>query len=75
MNTFFYIYDCSNRNGPRVRHPSLEAAIKEAERLAEQHVGRTFEVLQCVAVSKVKGATTEYAQGMKTAEETNGNEW
>lgn len=49
----FHIVWAVGRRGPRYRHPTREAAMAEADRLAALDHGRTFEVFACVAAGKV----------------------
>ncbi len=44
---------------PVFRHNSLQAARKEAERLAKQHVGQSFTVLESVATVRAEGVSWE----------------
>ena len=56
MKAYYYVYNHANHS-PKVRHPSLEAAQNEAERLTLQH-NLSFEILKCVGVTRMTGAET-----------------
>jgi hypothetical protein len=65
MKSYYYVYNYGNL-APRVRHPTLESAVAEAQRLGTRHPGATFEVLKAVALSKVQApATTFYMDGVR----------
>ena len=56
MKAYYYVYNHGNLM-PKVRHPSLEVAQKEAERLTLQH-NLSFEILKCVVVTRMTAAET-----------------
>lgn len=59
-----YYYVC--RYGhymPKITHATLEAAQKEAERLAERHPGYSFQILKCVAETRTTKANTFWMDG------------
>ena len=63
MKPYYYVYRYQDR-APVVRHPTLEAAQAEAERLASQHPGVHIEILKAVAVTKIHGpASTFFMDG------------
>lgn len=49
---FWFVWNPAGRN-PQHRHDSRELAITEAERLARNHPGETFIVLQSVCARRV----------------------
>ena len=60
MRTYYYVYRHMH-GAPVTRHPTLESAQKEAERLATLHAGFHFEILKAVGVARVRGpAVTEF---------------
>lgn len=66
MNQYFYVYRTSG-NGqhlPKVKHPTLDAASKEAARLAQQHPGDSFEILAFIGVARATGVTTTWVDGL-----------
>lgn len=66
MKPYYYVYRTSENRGPKIRHATLSLAVTEAERLASQHPGDSFEVLQCVAISRItKPAATFYMDGVQ----------
>ena len=54
MNPYFYVYR-NHDKAPVIRHATLELAVAEAERLANQHRGAKFELLKAVGISQVTG--------------------
>ncbi len=53
MDPFWMVYGLG-QGQPTFRHPSAYLATREAERLARQHPGKTFVVLEAIgAVRKV----------------------
>lgn len=62
MKPYYYVYRVGNR-APTVRHATPALAAAEAERLAAQHPGDTFEVLQCLAVTRTTTPVTEWLDG------------
>lgn len=46
------------------KHKTLAEATTEAERLAEKHLGTSFEILQCLGVSSVPKASTFWMDGV-----------
>lgn len=63
MKPYYYVYRYQDR-APVVRHPTLEQAQAEAERLAAQHPGAHIEILKAIAISKVSGpASTFFVDG------------
>jgi hypothetical protein len=64
MSTYYYVYRVGYNHPPKVKHASLELAVKEAERLAAQHPGESFEVLQCLAVTRTITPHTFWMDGV-----------
>lgn len=64
MKPYFYVYRHLGDDGPTVRHPTLEAAVKESERLAQKHPGQSFEILQCIGITRVQAAQTFWMSGV-----------
>jgi len=52
MKPYYYIHS-PGTVAPTVKHPTVEAAQAEAARLARKHPGRTFEILQAIALTSV----------------------
>lgn len=48
MNGSFWFVWCAERDAPRHKHPSLQSAEREAERLARLNRGQRFYVLESV---------------------------
>ncbi|MEO5712032.1 MAG: hypothetical protein ABIT37_00955 [Luteolibacter sp.] len=49
MKSYFYIYRVGYGK-PTIKHQTLELAHAEAMRLAGQHPGETFELLECLGI-------------------------
>ena len=62
MKPQYYVY-ALNYGAPTVRHATLAEAQAEAERLAEKHPGRTFEILKCIGYSSTSKASTFWMDG------------
>jgi hypothetical protein len=63
MTSYYYVYRVGNR-APTIKHPTLASAANEAERLANQHPGDTFEILQCLAITRTVMAKTFWLDGV-----------
>lgn len=63
MKPYFYVYRVGG-SAPTVRHPTLESAAKESERLACKYPGVPFEILQCVGITRVQTAQTFWMDGV-----------
>lgn len=68
MTAYFRIYRADQGHAPKVRHATIESAIKEAERLSEQHPGEPFEILKCVAITRCTKASTFWMDGEEPPE-------
>jgi hypothetical protein len=54
MKPYYYIHSHGTvAPTPAVKHPTVEAAQAEAACLARKHPGRTFEILQAIALTSV----------------------
>ena len=63
MTPHYYVY----RFGfgmPTIKHDTLESAVREAERLAVQHRGEAFEILQCLGITRAVTAQTFWLDGV-----------
>jgi hypothetical protein len=75
MKPYYYVYRYGKKM-PIVRHQTLLSAVNEAERLAAQHLGEPFEVLQVVAISQVhKPVSTFYMDGVSQPESAEDPLW
>ena len=63
MNPYYYIYrvDVSH---PKTRHYTLASAHAESIRLAGQHPGDSFEILQCLGTTRTVNAQTFWMDGV-----------
>lgn len=63
MKPYYYVYRVNDR-GPRVRHSTLDSAHTEALRLAAQHPGESFEILQCLATVRTTSPQAFWMDGV-----------
>ena len=59
MKPYYYVYRYQNQ-APKMRHPSLQAAQAEAERLAAKSPGTAYEILKAIAISAVVKPTSTF---------------
>jgi hypothetical protein len=62
MKPYYYIFNPADRL-PTLKHPTLESAKTEAERLATKHAGKSFEILKCIGVSQTSNVSTFWMDG------------
>ena len=62
MKPYYYVYRIGHGNS-NVKHPTLDSAHKEAERICNQHPGTSFEILKCVASVRCTQASTFWMDG------------
>ena len=63
MKPYYYIFRVGGSH-PRIKHPTLEDAASESERLAGQHPGETFEILKCLGVTRTINPQTFWMDGV-----------
>ena len=63
MKPYYYIFRVGGSH-PRIKHPTLESAHNEAIRLASQHPGDSFEILQCLATTRTINPQTFWMDGV-----------
>jgi len=63
MTPYYYIFRVGG-SAPQFKHPTLESAHTEAMRLAGQHLGDTFEILQCIATTRTTTPQTFWMDGV-----------
>jgi hypothetical protein len=63
MKPYYYVYRVGHK-GPTIKHDTLTSATTEAERLSNQHPGETFEILQCLAITRTVMAKTFWLDGL-----------
>ena len=63
MKPYYHVYRTDETRGPKVKHPTLQSAQTEAERVANQHPGSTFVILKAVAVVRCTVASTFWMDG------------
>ena len=63
MKPYYYIFRVGGSH-PRFKHPTLESAHTEAMRLAAQHPGDSFEILQCLATTRTVNPQTFWMDGV-----------
>jgi hypothetical protein len=59
MKPYYYVQRVGHQAAV-VRHTTPVLAAKEAERLASKHPGETFEVLQCIAITRCTQLSTTW---------------
>ena len=69
MKPYYYVYRTDESRGPKIKHVTLKDAQTEAERLANQHPGSVFEILQCLAITQCTQANTFWMDGEEPPEE------
>lgn len=62
MKPHYCVYRSDQNRGPKVKHSSLQSAQSEAERLCNQHPGSSFEILECVAITRATAAKTFFTK-------------
>ena len=63
MKPYYYVFRVGGSH-PRIKHPTLESAHTEAMRLAAQHPGDSFEILQCLATTRTINPQTFWMDGV-----------
>lgn len=63
MKPYYYVYRVGY-GCPTVKHPDLSTAANESRRLAAQHPGATFEILQCVGTTRTINPQTFWMDGV-----------
>lgn len=63
MTTFFYVYRVGYGK-PTIKHQTLVQAEQEAVRLSGQHPGESFEILQCLGITKTVTPQTFWMDGV-----------
>jgi hypothetical protein len=52
MKPYYYVYRVGSGHAPTVRHEMLEQAQAESMRLSAKHPGWSFEILQCLGITR-----------------------
>jgi hypothetical protein len=63
MKKYYYVYRVGHK-GPTVKHHQLASAVREAERLASQHPGEGFEILEAIAITQATTVQTIWMEGI-----------
>ena len=63
MKKYYYVYRVGNQV-PTVKHATLEQAEAEATRLATQHPGSDFELLECLGIVQTVKPQTFWMDGV-----------
>jgi hypothetical protein len=61
MKSYYYVGRVGGGH-PKIKHPHLEVAHAEAMRLASQHPGEKFEILQCIGITQTTNPETVWAE-------------
>jgi hypothetical protein len=64
MKPYYKILRIDGGREPKVKHATLEGAQAEALRLAGQHPGSAFEILQCLAVAQTAEPSIFWCDGV-----------
>jgi hypothetical protein len=64
MKKYYYVYRVGRQKRPAVKHFLLADAVKEAERLAAQHPGEAFEILEAIAITQATAVQTIWMEGI-----------
>ena len=67
MKPYYYIYRVGGSH-PKTKHYTLESAHAESLRLAGQHPGDTFEILQCLGMTRTTQPSTFWNDGVTPPE-------
>lgn len=62
MKPYFYVFRVGGSH-PRIKHPTLQQAHAESLRLAAQHPGDSFEILQCLGITQTTTPQTFWNDG------------
>ena len=68
MKPYYYIYRVGGSH-PKTKHANLKLAHDESLRLSGQHPGETFEILQCVGITRTTEPSTFWLDEAKTSRE------
>jgi hypothetical protein len=63
MKPYYYVMRIGG-DAPKYRHDTLDAAHAESLRLAKQSPGSTFEILQCLGITRMSAPTTFWVDGV-----------
>jgi len=63
MKPYYYIFRVGDSH-PGIKHRTLESAHTEAMRLATQHPGDSFEILQCLSMTRTVNPQTFWMDGV-----------
>jgi hypothetical protein len=68
MKPYYYVLN-PNGQAPKVKHPTLEIAQREAERIAAFKPGVSLEILKCVGIASCSKASTFWMDGEEPKED------
>jgi hypothetical protein len=63
MKPYYYVYRVG-QSKPTIKHPTLDSAAKEAERLSSQHPGDAFEILMAIGITRTTTPQTFWMDGV-----------
>ena len=64
MKPYYYVFRVGGSH-PRIKHVTLEDAHAESMRLAAQHPGDCFEILQCIGTTRTTTPQTFWVDGVE----------
>jgi len=73
MKSYYYVYRVGHSK-PTIKHHSLSSAVKESQRLSNQHPQEAFEILKCLAITMTTTANTFWMDGVVPEEMRESND-
>lgn len=64
MKPYYYVYRTGGK-APFIKHYSIQDAQREAERLSPNYPNSEFEILMCVAITKITNVSTKFSEGIE----------
>lgn len=74
MKPYYRILRLNHGRAPTVQHATLKEAETEALRLAGQHPGETFEILQCLGIARTTAPSIFWNDGVEPPSPGKGQE-
>jgi len=63
MKPYYYVFKPGSNCPPTKKHETLESAVAESERLANQHPAQCFEICKVIAVTQCSKPSTFWMDG------------
>ena len=74
MKPYYRILRLNHGRAPTVQHATLKEAETEALRLADQHPGETFEILECLGIARTTAPSIFWNDGVEPPSPGKGQE-